>query len=373
MKIGSSVTPRAANASTAPSPRSTRQSTRATLPPASVTASSASSVEPPVVVVSSTSATRLAGREGALEAAPEAVLLRLLAHEEADAASRRGIVARGRREHRRDERHRADGHAADGVDRRAPSAAASSSSSPASATPRGRISRLAQVEVEVALLAARERHLAALDAVARRSARAAPRAPPEAASLLPHPEHELRDQLGVQLAGALAELQRLRLEQQPPDLVLLAEPVAAEDLDAVERVLRRRPGSPSASPSTTPSSSARDAGVLHATELVDDVRACCVRQIMSAIFCWISWNSPIFWPNASRSQRVGKREVEAALRLADAARRHREASHVERPSRGSGSPGPARRAARRRARRRPRSAPRPGCRASACASGSRRS
>ena len=39
---------------------------------------------------------------------------------------------------------------------------------------------------------------------------------------------------------------------------------------------------------------ALEAGVLHATEPVDDgSRACSVRHIMSAIFFWISWNSPI--------------------------------------------------------------------------------
>ena len=115
VKSGSSVTPRAANASAAPSPRSTRQSTRVTLPPASVTASSASSVEPPVVVVSSTSATVWPGAKAPSRRFPRPCFFASLRTKKPTSFAR-GIVVRRGREHRRDERHRADGHAADGVD-----------------------------------------------------------------------------------------------------------------------------------------------------------------------------------------------------------------------------------------------------------------
>ncbi len=100
---------------------------------------------------------RLARLESALNSLAEAVLLALLADEEAQ--QRSGGVARGGGgQHRGYERHGADRHAAHGVDRRPGVQPVEHQRTGQRETARSH-QRLAQIEVEVAFSAARERHL----------------------------------------------------------------------------------------------------------------------------------------------------------------------------------------------------------------------
>src|SRR5690606_35062092 len=109
----------------------------------------------------------LAGAEGALDALAESVLLGLLAHEEAGEVRPRGTAARGGREqHRGHHRHGGHDHPADRLHAR-PRREALEEQAPGQLDAARAHHRGAQVEVEVALLAARQHDAAALEAVAQ--------------------------------------------------------------------------------------------------------------------------------------------------------------------------------------------------------------
>src|SRR5262249_17072868 len=162
----------------------------------------------------------------------------------------------------------------------------------------------------------------------RRRASAAKAALTPTASLLAQAERELGDQLAVQLARTLARLERLRLEEQAPDLVLRREPIAAVHLHRLERVSRRRlprdelrhrrPQPPRLAPRALPPPGPVDDGPrgLRAADHVGDLR---LDHLELADLL----------AEGLALARVRDGELEAALRLADAARRHRVAPHVE--------------------------------------------